>query len=65
VNVPVLLCLEFAGSDGIRLCAPMLLFQPFGSGWSNAKLCSLLPSDDIWSMMKLETENIMKAELED
>ena len=25
----------------------MLLFQPFGSGGSGAKLCSLLPSGDI------------------
>jgi hypothetical protein len=43
-NVSVHLCLEFAGSGGIRSCAPILLFRPFGSGGSGAKLCSLLPS---------------------
>ena len=31
-------CLEFAGSGGIRSLAPMLLFRPFGSGGSGAKL---------------------------
>jgi hypothetical protein len=64
-NVTVNLCLEFAGSSGIRSWAPMLLFRPFGSGGSDAKLCSLLPSADFWSMVMLETENIMKAGLED
>jgi hypothetical protein len=59
------MCLEFAGSGGIWTCAAMLLFQPFGSGGSSAKLCSLLPSGDIWSMVKSEAENIMKAGLED
>jgi hypothetical protein len=34
------LYLEFAKSGGIRSCAPMLLFRPFSSGWSGAKLCS-------------------------
>jgi hypothetical protein len=43
----------------------MLLFRLFGSGGSDAKLRSLLPSGDIWSMMKSEAENIMKAGLED
>jgi hypothetical protein len=45
-NVTVHLCLEFARSGGIRSCAPMLLFLPFGSGGSGAKLRSLLPSSD-------------------
>lgn len=40
-------CLEFAGSDGIRSCAPMLLLGPFGSIGSGAKLYYVLPSDDI------------------
>jgi hypothetical protein len=34
-------------SGGIRSCAPMLLFRPFGSGGSGMKLRSLLPSGDI------------------
>jgi hypothetical protein len=38
-NVTVHLCLEFAGSGGMWPCAPMLLFRPFGSGGSGAKLC--------------------------
>jgi hypothetical protein len=59
-NVTVQLCLEFAGSGGIRSCAPMLLFRPFGSRGSGAKLCPLLPSGDFWSMVKSEAENIMK-----
>jgi hypothetical protein len=46
-NVSVHLCLEFAGSGGILSCAPLLLFRPFGSGGSNAKLYPLLPSGDI------------------
>jgi hypothetical protein len=65
VNIIVHLCLEFAGSGGTRSCAPMLLFRPFGSGGSGAKLCSLLPSGDLWSTVKSETENIMMARLED
>jgi hypothetical protein len=65
VNITVHLCLEFAGLGGIRSCAPMLLFRPFGSGGSGAKLCSLLLSGDLWSIVKSETENIMKAGLED
>jgi hypothetical protein len=44
---------------------PCFLFRPFGSGESGAKLYSLLPSGDIWSMMKSEMENIMKAGLGD
>jgi hypothetical protein len=65
VNIAMHLCLEFAGLGGIRLCASMLLFRPFGSGGSSAKLHSLFPSGDFWSMMKSKAENIMKAGLED
>jgi hypothetical protein len=43
----------------------MLLFQPFAYRGSDAKLCSLLPSGDLWSMVKYEMENIMKVGLED
>jgi hypothetical protein len=64
-NVTVHLCLKFARSGGIRSCAPMILFRPFGSGGSGAKLRSLLPSGDIWSMVKSKAKNIMKAGLED
>jgi hypothetical protein len=39
--------LEFAGSSGIRSRAPMILFRPFGSGGSGAKLCSVSTSSDI------------------
>jgi hypothetical protein len=39
----------------------MLLFRPFGSGGSGAKLCPLLPLGDFWSMVKSEAENIMNA----
>jgi hypothetical protein len=60
-----ILCLEFAGSGGIRSCAPMLLFRPFGSGGSGVKLRSLLPSGEFCSMVKSEADNIMKAGLED
>jgi hypothetical protein len=65
VNVIVLLCLEFARLDGIQSCALMLLFRPFGSGGSGVNLRSLLPSGNIWSMVKLEAKNIIKAGLED
>jgi hypothetical protein len=57
--------LEFARSGGIRSCAPMFLFQPFSSGGSDVMLRSLLPSSDIWSIVKSEVENIMKIGLED
>jgi hypothetical protein len=65
MNVTVQLCLEFAGSGGIRSYAPMLLFRPFGSGGSGTKLYHLLPSCDFWFMVKLEAENIMNVGLED
>jgi hypothetical protein len=65
VNVPVHLCLEFAGSGGIRSCAPMHLFRPFASGGSGTTLRSLLPSGDFWSMVKSEEENFMMVGLED
>jgi hypothetical protein len=61
VNVTLHLCLEFAGSGGIQSCAPILLFRPFGFGGRDAKLRSLLPSGDIWSMVKSEAHNIIKA----
>jgi hypothetical protein len=64
-NIIVQLCLEFAESGGIRSCAPMLLFRPFGSGGIGTKLCPLLPSGDFWSMVKAEAENIMNAGSED
>jgi hypothetical protein len=41
----------------------MLLFRPFGSEGSDAKLHSLLPSGDFWFMVKSEVQNIMKARL--
>ena len=60
-----ILCLEFAGSGGIRSRAPMLLFRPFGSGGSDTKLCSVLPADDILVHGVSETENFLKTDLED
>lgn len=46
-NVTVNRCVEFAGFGGIRSCAPMLLFRPFGSRVSGAKICSVLPVSGI------------------
>jgi hypothetical protein len=47
VNVTMLLCLESAMVGGIRSCAPMLLFRPFGSGGSGVKLYSVFQLDEI------------------
>jgi hypothetical protein len=35
------------------------------SGGRGVKLCSFLQASDLWSMVKSEMENIMKAGLED
>jgi hypothetical protein len=43
----------------------MLLFWLFDSGGNGTKLRSLLPSGDVWFMVKSEMANIMKAGLED
>jgi hypothetical protein len=43
----------------------MILFQLFGSGGSDAKRFSVLPADDILVHGVSETENFLKAGLED
>jgi hypothetical protein len=66
VDVTLHLCMEFTGSGGIRLCAPMFLFRPFWSGGSGAELYSLLPSSDILIHGEdKEAKNIIKVWLED
>jgi hypothetical protein len=45
-NVTVRLMPRVCWIGGIRSCALMLLFRPFGSGGSGAQLCSVLPSDN-------------------